>query len=1081
MSQVFGVKITLNDHTDPVVEENTIGLYSITSDLSGNAAADQADVAVDDGSIFAAGDIVNVTDDLSSEEAIIESISTNTLTLTGNLANAYTTANNAKVDGNSVFRWVQNAVTDLTGWVGGMIVMNGIGNWTREIELRFGGNVAFPGVCSVTVKNTDSFYNTIRDKDVLFEKALFQIYEINDTTPTRRWTGFCEKPRWGSKSYDISAIGMQAMTDADMAKKINLADYANADKKFLGKNLPVTLGRMTNTYDVDGNVTSIGLAQCFRVAKENKTLYGTQITDGTSASFDPNEISIFPIVAPSVSSALTLEYTIKVGTSKNNTPSVYPTLTDYYIKVVSGTGEGEYRKISVASFDEDNFELDITIDKYFPETLQGNATATATDQSWVSLVKISSYHVVDHWPCKAFLTELGAEISTSYLELFQLSDRPEVEIPADGGDGERLVVETGGDDEYYRISENSFSILDSDYNSFELLPEYLSKDPETVVSIIFKPCVSPSWFSRTQYLDVTGYDIGGIGENAFRIQPGLYGMENRGVGPVFPNGNMQIAYDGLPENVTNRSVSNHAAATFSWGDAYDAGNPTSKAYLIFEAGLPKISKKLKFDKIYIGINADLIQDTSTPFAEKFNFGFDRWIGNGVQVHNSSKTTSTARAITFPDSYWVPAAELADRYFFVSQDDESYLSGYSSIELTGITTYEKYQELDFVTLIGYANVNNTVATKPSFTWKIYNVAFMFVQNAKLSETLYTAMSGRIFNDTWGARKTAAGLMSNPIDMLEHCCRLQNWAHNSINPTDGWGKNYAANAQIKTTGTGSFDDTTDGRMQYIKTLSVADQFVENTGTMEIKKSICRTFGLANWVDADGKECVKPVTATTTAPATTITLGDIINRNAIEIVEPQAKDIYPEIFVRYSKDYGNNISQKEIRITNVSASTYVDGYVSGYSGAEAEEYWGRCRNLYLKTRQTKIPPSSITDIDWANGPTADEVAWDYVKRFIDWMDNPSIRFNVHYDTAKAWEETTRILINLPHQTGGADVECLITKIEFSPNPPYICDVEAIMLIETAEPFDYRDSMVAFSGANDWQDTMTVYGDDNDKQDVM
>jgi hypothetical protein len=75
-----------------------IKLSDVESALTANAASGQKDVAVTDASLFAASDPVVISDDNASENNAIASIAGNTLTMTTNLANTYTTAANGKVN-----------------------------------------------------------------------------------------------------------------------------------------------------------------------------------------------------------------------------------------------------------------------------------------------------------------------------------------------------------------------------------------------------------------------------------------------------------------------------------------------------------------------------------------------------------------------------------------------------------------------------------------------------------------------------------------------------------------------------------------------------------------------------------------------------------------------------------------------------------------------------------------------------------------------------------------------------------------------------------------------------------------------
>jgi len=69
----------------------------LTDNMAFNAAAAQPDVIVDDGTQFTVGESVRIYDDLAGETNSILGIVGNTLTMTNNLANNYTTANNGRV------------------------------------------------------------------------------------------------------------------------------------------------------------------------------------------------------------------------------------------------------------------------------------------------------------------------------------------------------------------------------------------------------------------------------------------------------------------------------------------------------------------------------------------------------------------------------------------------------------------------------------------------------------------------------------------------------------------------------------------------------------------------------------------------------------------------------------------------------------------------------------------------------------------------------------------------------------------------------------------------------------------------
>jgi hypothetical protein len=75
----------------PVIRQNQFSL------LTGTAASGQKVCAVADGTKFQPGDMVKIQDDSASEWNIVNSISTNNLTMLNNLVNTYTVAANGKV------------------------------------------------------------------------------------------------------------------------------------------------------------------------------------------------------------------------------------------------------------------------------------------------------------------------------------------------------------------------------------------------------------------------------------------------------------------------------------------------------------------------------------------------------------------------------------------------------------------------------------------------------------------------------------------------------------------------------------------------------------------------------------------------------------------------------------------------------------------------------------------------------------------------------------------------------------------------------------------------------------------------
>jgi len=120
-------------------KQTTSGLYVKfyeQSDMASNSASGQKDIVVDDSSQFRAGDVITVKDDSASESKTIDSIAsaTDTITVTVNLTNSYTTAANGLVilaDGSQLPADVvilQDTHQDIASDLEVSVIVNGIVN-----------------------------------------------------------------------------------------------------------------------------------------------------------------------------------------------------------------------------------------------------------------------------------------------------------------------------------------------------------------------------------------------------------------------------------------------------------------------------------------------------------------------------------------------------------------------------------------------------------------------------------------------------------------------------------------------------------------------------------------------------------------------------------------------------------------------------------------------------------------------------------------------------------------------------------------------------------------------------------------
>jgi hypothetical protein len=159
--------------------------------------------------------------------------------------------------------------------------------------------------------------------------------------------------------------------------------------------------------------------------------------------------------------------------------------------------------------------------------------------------------------------------------------------------------------------------------------------------------------------------------------------------------------------------------------------------------------------------------------------------------------------------------------------------------------------------------------------IYEVAVIVeVTGIDVSKEIYTPFKGRIYGATWGARKTAADMINDPVDMIEHCKRLQDWTE--VDATEEPGKAYAAGALILLDGSEDSYNST-GTLADVRAYRPAFQVFDTAKayTDALVKRLCRTYDVTTRIDQDGYECIN--TLALQAPAETITFADI-RRNSM-----------------------------------------------------------------------------------------------------------------------------------------------------------------------------------------------------------
>ena len=1006
---VFGVEIFINDHMDKLAEDATVGLYNNTGPMFDTALIGQKEVVVVDPDFFEEKSVVKIYDDFNSEENTIDYISGSTLYMTNNLAHTYNIADSPRVDMNSSFKWIQNSVVGVFSWCDTMLAANGIGEVTKYVDLRNGGNAEGQSSGELRIKNTASFHQYINDNAITLNNAACHIYEFISNTPTQVYIGVCEEPTWDSLIYRIAIRGYYN-------KRISsLAYYTSEDIC-----LPVSFGEFLTYWDTDGSVLANNFAKALRTEKVEAYFDTADVPD---LAPDPASSKIFrwlsngPIVG--------LQHNIRVANSMNAAMSPIANYVNHkYLYIMEGPNEGQYRYIEDCYWASDSGYISITIDNYFENPL--------TVDTWVRIVDIKRTYSLDNWTCKGFIDQAGVPITSTFPSLYVW------------------------DEVFRKIPDFAYTAAVT-MNSMSILAKFFDGNPDSLFSYIILPCSNAILTPEV----ATAWEIPGWN----RWRDGLYytqiilGITENHIPDA---ADLALITDKNTNTYCNTSISLQTGATHQpcW------------VGLSFEFNLPSLpAADFTFDTAYFisrgflsaPYTSDGIGVCPTQAHHDLHFYVKRFTGGYRTItlqQTKDETTNHMNSYVHNllDEYCVPEATTNNQYFYTDIPVAGAARNrtlYSKFEIPDCDSRELYESLVKGMLLwkvevassyrgmGMGWINSTTippTVECPLIVNLHELAVLFEASYDIADEIFTLFQSRVYNSTWdiaGTRRVTTDLIDNPIDMLEHICRLQNWSDRGSEPASGWGKDYAGGAMINTT---LFDHSD---LDTIRAYNINRQITDESEmtTDELKQSLCRDYNLISYTDKDGYECVVPL-LTDTIATDNITLADIVDRMRISVVEPKPSDIYVEPFVNYAYDSGSGNYQKQISITNASAPLYNASYVTGLEAVDMQPYWEKCHALWQRSGSVEVPPSELTDLMWCNGEHDDETAQMRFKNWIDSMNLKIIKINLHYNEAKDWELGHLFNLTLPHQTDGAQWKCRLCKKTMTFYEPYVMELEALML---------------------------------------
>jgi hypothetical protein len=751
-----------------------------------------------------------------------------------------------------------------------------------------------------------------------------------------------------------------------------------------------------------------------------------------------------------------LAYTIKLGLSRTGAFSSPPAadnmqgfidnLVNKWANVVKGGSadgtalSGKYRKIDhcqVADWTAGGAAAEclvtVFLSSVFDKNLSGNPTATATNQAWLSFSYLPMAHANDVWPCSGFLDGSGtvnSKLQKLYIYKNDSTFLEKKQYKVDDDDN-LIISSSAAPIGFKEIAPFGYNASGSNGNLVVIDALHYENDPENLISFDVFPMLGVDRIA-TENLAQYGYDL-----FAWKAD-GLY----EGSGATIYN--ISYTHAGSSAGAVDKSDVSYDKHTFTFGIQTLVGVNLKMA---FETSIDFSKLLHEYDGFYLGINAEThVGDGGDGYAHSpFRIKSRGFMGSSEDIilgslgdkylDEDQGAAYGGRINSLPDFYYSVRTVDNNRAFLFSPTEAGQMRLISGHQCFPIPNSQTVAALKSIYKIGllFSIVNNANKLACTSSAKFTELALICKTSGSISNCLYTLCAGRIFNDTWSGRKTAADMITNPVDFIEHFLRLQ-WG-GDLGDVVEYGKAYSAHMPIKT-GTdtnhdnGSFDSTI---LTEVKTFSPSWQVPDKEAAYTDVQigNLCRTFDLCLYTDLSGNICI--TTMDKTNPSETITFNDIKGKIGWT-KEPQIRNVYCQPYFNYGYNYGSGKFDRLMGVLNVQAASYDPSYTPGIDNtqylldpleetSDGEYIWNACRALYLKYGQIERCPSSFSDQKMLT--KYEDTVKIFYKKIIG-QSRLRQSLNVSYEKGRYYHPGKHVKIKLPHQTLNLSVEVMIERIK-------------------------------------------------------
>ena len=781
--------------------------------------------------------------------------------------------------------------------------------------------------------------------------------------------------------------------------------------------------------------------------------------------------------------------TDKVGTAgiplvHNSTYGLMTDLLNKWLKVVEGTGVDAYRCIDEYQYIFTSgfgtvCGFTVSLATYFETNLVTSVDATVANNAWVSLVEIPFEFTADVWPMAGFLDDTGAA-DTQASNLFAYkSDTTFLERKKYSTDsnGDLIVSTTPQEVGFRRIAPYGYKATTaSGKNALVIDVSLFDSDPSMLASYDMIALTDLSKFTES---NLATYSMVGdrVGENLYALPgdiPYITAWDSDDIAPTVWHDKDDTTKLQLQSYITI----NKPMATSAY------------FYTVYEVLIPWQYLTQNYEEYALGLNcasvAGIPADSALYDFTEFNVFWRRFFGahkTVLSVLNFTDAYSVAIPKApiedIPDFWYISTGRTIDRnraFVFNNStaSNPTAIYGKSKFVFSGISTNDQIKSVYAVCIMIRTKKTVSGATTLYRQFDIKELNLICKMSASISNEIYAYCAGRLFDDTWGSRKTAANMITTPAEIIEHCERLGNWGTATIEP----GLEYDSAALIKTTGEGSFDaanllpsaliDTYGNFLPGFQLFEANEQWLQ-----DVKALICREYSLLSYYDNNGYACLK--TFDLEAPTESILFTDIKN-TLPDLETPKVEDVYCQPTINYRYNSGSEKYDGQLIVSNITQTSWLAAYTIGFDNttlrsdgrSDGQHVWELCRDAYLQYQQIEQVPT-----DWSDLRTVvdyDDAVAILKKKIEIMLYNRQPGVVVSYAKGRDYHVFQHVMFNHPHRTSGKTIECLIESVDKNKNSGGSGSV-TVDLIFLQHPQDLiQNSESASTNYQDTYDTATI-----------